>query len=74
MSYLKQWIAYLLPTQGPGFKSSIPNFSSEEILKLLRLIDCTAWMSGQRLDNVNQTHLALASEKLVPQKVIVLQY
>ena len=32
---------------------------------LLRFINGTAQSSGQRLDNVNQTHLVLASGKLV---------
>ena len=35
---------------------------------LLRLIDGTAENTGQRLDNVNRTHLVLASGKLVVQK------
>ena len=35
---------------------------------LLRFIDSTAWKSGQRLDNVTQTHLVLASGELVLQK------
>ena len=35
---------------------------------LLGFIDSTAKNSGQRLDNVNRTHLALASGKLVVQK------
>ena len=34
---------------------------------LLRFIDCIAQKSGQRLDYVNQTHLEVASEKLVLQ-------
>ena len=38
------------------------------LLTLLRFIGGTAESSGQRLDNVNRTHLVLASGKLVPQK------
>ena len=38
------------------------------ILMLLRFIDGTAWNSRQRLNNVNRTHLVLASGKLVLQK------
>ena len=37
------------------------------LLMLLRLIDGTACDSGQRLENVNQTHLVLVSGKLVLQ-------
>ena len=48
-----------------GSNPSIPKRFSEEILKLLRLIDGTAKSSDQRLD---QTHLVLASGKLVLQK------
>ena len=37
---------------------------------LLRFIDVTASNSGERLDNVNRTHLALASDKRVlPKKL-----
>ena len=35
---------------------------------LLRFIYGIAWNSGQRLDNVNGTHLVLARGKLVLQK------
>ena len=64
--HIAQCIAYLLPTLGSI--PSIPKFFSEEILKLLSLTHGTAENSGQRLDNVNRTHLALASGKLVLQK------
>ena len=37
-------------------------------LDVARFIDGTALSSGQRLDNVNQTHLVLANGKLVLQK------
>ena len=52
----------------PGSNPSIPKRFSDEILKLLRLIDGTAKNSDQRLDNVYQIHLVLASGKLVLQK------
>ena len=39
---------------------------------LLRFIESTALSSGQRLDNVNQIHLVLASGKLVLQKSIAM--
>ena len=38
---------------------------------LLRFIDGTDSNTGQRLDNVNRTHLFLASGKLVQQKCII---
>ena len=40
---------------------------TENNLMLLRFSDSPASNSGQRLDNVNQTHLVLASGKLVLQ-------
>ena len=40
------------------------------LLMLLILIDGTAYDSVQRLDNVNQMHLVLASGKLVQQKTL----
>ena len=40
-------------------------------LMQLRFIDGTAKNSGQRLDNVYQSHLVLASGKLVRQKKIL---
>ena len=50
-----------------GLMLSVPkNFS----LMLLRFIDGTAQNSWQRLDYVNQTHLVLASGKLVLQKFL----
>ena len=36
---------------------------------LLIFMDSTTWSSGQRLDNVNQIHLVLASGKIIIQKV-----
>ena len=54
-----------------GLYSSIPKFFKEEILKWLRLIDGTAYYSGHGLDNIDQTHQALAIGKLVPQKMSV---
>ena len=57
----------MLLTQQPLVRfSAVPNF----FLTLLRFIDDMAKNSGQRLDNVNQTHLVLASGKLVLQKSI----
>ena len=38
------------------------------LLMVISFTAGTALNSGQRLDNVNQTHLALASDKLVLQK------
>ena len=52
----------------PGLNPSIPKIFLEEIYKLLGLINDTAWNSGQRIDNVDQTHLVQASGKLVLQK------
>ena len=50
----------------PGYILSAPkNFCS---LKLLRFIEETAKNTGQRLDNVNQTHIVLASVELMLQK------
>ena len=40
------------------------------LLILPRFIDGSAQNSGQRLDNVNRTHLVLASGKLVRQKTL----
>ena len=37
-------------------------------MMMQRFINITDYNSGQRLDNVNQTHLVLASGKLVHQK------
>ena len=66
---IAQWKAYLLPTQQPrGLNLSIHEIFSEQIWKLLWLINGTAWNSGQRLDNVDRTHLVLASGNLVLQK------
>ena len=51
----------------PGSNLGIPkNFS-------LEVIDGTALNSGQGLDHVNQTHLVLASGKLVLQKRLVIR-
>ena len=55
----------------PGSNPSTPKNFSEQILKLLRVINSTALNSGQRLDNVDPTHLVLASGKLVLQKVVL---
>ena len=44
------------------------NFIPEEFLKLRRFITCTTLNSGQKLDNVGRTHIALASGKQVIQK------
>ena len=38
------------------------------VKRLLRFTDATAQNTAQRLDNVTQTHLVLASGKLVLQK------
>ena len=59
-------VAYLLLTQKPLVWFSA--FPRTFHLMLLRFIDGTAKNSAQRLDNVNWTHLALASSKLVLQK------
>ena len=59
-------VAFLLLTQRPWVLFSA--FPSIFPLMLLRFIDDIAKSSGQRLDNVNRTHLVLASGKLVLQK------
>ena len=57
-------VAYLLLTQQPWVRFS--PYLRIFLLMLLRFMD---WIeSGQRLDNVNGTHLVLASGKLVLQK------
>ena len=43
----------------------ILGFPKNFFLMLLRFIDGTAKASGQKLDNVNRTHLVLAIGKLV---------
>ena len=55
--------AYLLLTQQPRVWYSV--FPRNIHLMWLRFIDSTAYNSGQRLVNVNCTHLVLASGKLV---------
>ena len=58
-------VTYLLLTQHPlGSILGIPNNFSLDAAEIYR------WHSGQRLDNVNRTHLVLASGKLVLQKLI----
>ena len=52
--------------------TSSPRFDSQHseiffLLMLLRFIGSTAWNTGQMLDNVNRTHLVLASGKLLQQ-------
>ena len=69
-NWVAQWIAYLLPTLQPRIQiPAFPIFFSDEFLMLLSLTDGTVLKSGQRLDNVDQTHLVLASGKLVLQKL-----
>ena len=48
-----------------GFILGIPNNFSKCCREL---VDCIAYNSGQRLDNVNQARLVLTSVKLVRQK------
>ena len=56
-------VAYLLLAQQPQVQLLV--FPRIFLYMLLRFIDSTAKNSGQRLDNVNQTHLVvLASGKL----------
>ena len=65
-----QWIAFSLHTQRPRFDSPrSQNFSDIRIIRCCR-DSMTALLrnSGQRLDDVIQTHLVLASGKLVLQK------
>ena len=64
----KAEVAYLLLTQQPQARFSA--FSRLFLLMLLRLIDGTAYNSGQRLDNVDRTHLVLVSGKLGLQKYL----
>ena len=60
-------VAFLLLTQRPWVLfSALPSIFP---LIFLRFIDGIAKNSGQRLDNVNQTHLDQASGKLVLQKI-----
>ena len=54
----------------PAATGSNQSIFSEEILKLLRFIDGTALKIGRGLDSADQTHLVLASGKLVLQKNI----
>ena len=60
-------VAYLLLTQQPQVCfSAFPRLC---LYVLLIFIDSTGSNSGQRLDNVNQPHLVLASGKLVFLKI-----
>ena len=62
-----QWMCSRFAPSIPGFDFSV--FPRIFLLMLLRFIDCTAYCNiGQRLDNVDQTHLALVGGKLVLQK------
>ena len=65
---IAQWLAYLLPDPAATCSNpSIPeNFQRIFFLTLLRLFNSVE--SGQRLENVDQTHPILASNKQVPQK------
>ena len=60
----------LLDPAAPGLIPSIPEFFSEE--KIVEVAEVNQWCclkeSGQRLENVDQTHPILASNKQVPQK------
>ena len=65
-------VAYLLLSQQPRVQFSVsPRIF---LLMLLRFIDGTAYNSGQRHDNVNPTHLVLASGNLVLQNGTVKFY
>ena len=69
---IAQRLAYLLPsTPVPGSMPSIPNKISE--IKIFNVAEvnqqCCLEESGQWLENVNQTHLVLASGKLVLQNI-----
>ena len=62
---------YLLPyAVAPGLIPSIHEFFSEE--KVVNVAEIKQWRclkeSGQWLENVDRTHIVLASVKLVPQK------
>ena len=57
-------VAYLLLTQQPWVRFSL--FSRIFLLTSLRFMGSEE--GGQRLDNVNETHLVLAGGKLVLQK------
>ena len=63
-------VAYLLLTQQHWVQFLA--FPRIFLLMLLTFIDWTAQNSGQRLDNVNKTHLVLASGKLVLQKSMLI--
>ena len=55
----------------PGSNPSIAKTFSKEILKLPGLINSTAYNSGQRLDDVDQTHRVAS---LCYKKLYVLKY
>ena len=70
-SSIAQSLAYSLPSPAaPELIPGIPKkISSERIVDVAEVHQrCCLEESGQRLDYVNQTHLALASGKLVLQK------
>ena len=56
---LAEQIAFLLPIQCP--RAQLLPLPRIFLLTLLRFIDSTTQNSGKRLDNVNLTHLVLAS-------------
>ena len=74
MGRITLWLRYLLPDPAaPGLIPSIPQIVSEE--KTVNVAEVNQWCyleeSGLRLENVDQTHIELASSRLVVQKVFV---
>ena len=65
---MSQWIAYLLPD--PAAPGSIPSVPRKKIVDIAEgnQPGCLE-ERGQWLENVNQTHLVLASGKLVLQNI-----
>ena len=70
---LTQWLAHLLPDPAaPALIPNVPKKNSEE--NFVNVAEVNQWrcleQSGQWLENVDWTHLALASGKVVLQKVL----
>ena len=66
-----QWLAYLiLDPAAPGYIPSNPNFFSKEKIVNVAEVNQRRCLeeTGQWLENVDRTHLVLASGKLVQHK------
>ena len=57
---ITQWIAYFLPTQGPGFESQHFQIFFTGNFEVAVAYQHHYLNSGQRLDDVDQTHQVLA--------------